>query len=378
MDSLYPALDSSGLTYREYGITAIDSYLGSAPGPVRYILVEGSLVDLAKRFENLRYPSLPGVDAALRLESGIELRFSCVDSLFAPGGEFSAYGTFTRDTKRGVFFDGSGVYESLRARRFVPEYARGDQSFFEHAVFLARFGLPPEADTGDRDSHASLIPTLPCPPDVPAEWQKDLLSMLLWEPYSGAAMEFLNGSGFIRKHWPELSALLEVDHAKDCHPEGGGWSHTMEALGHRKNASLTLSLAILLHDVGKPLSEAREGRKFDRHAEIGASVAASFLRRLGFGDTVIRDVHFFIRWHMLPAALPRIPASSVSEIVLDPRFAELLELYRCDEFSTFKGPDAYYAACAAYRSIMKLSRNPYRDVEGRKRNQAFSNTVMRP
>ena len=86
---------------------------------------------------------------------------------------------------------------------------------------------------------------------------------------------------------------------------------------------------------------------------------------------IVRDAAFLIRWHMLPAALPRIPISTVGDIVLDKRFTDLLELYRCDEFSSFKGPDGYYAACAAYKAFMKNSRNPYRDTNGRKTVQIF-------
>jgi poly(A) polymerase len=75
---------------------------------------------------------------------------------------------------------------------------------------------------------------------------------------------------------------------------------------------------------------------------------------------------------MLPAALPVLPASKVEGIISDERFTTLLELYRCDEFSTFKGPDAYYAACAAYRTIVRNLKNPYRDANGRKKSQSLS------
>lgn len=374
MDAAYKALAESRLEFREYGITAVESYLGAhRPRPVRYVLVGGELVDLAKHFENLKYPSLPCVDAGLSLPDGTELRFRCADNLDSPGAGFSGYGKFSHDPVSGIFRDRGGIYQSLRERRFEPLYAKGEQSFFEHAAFRGLFGQNPDSAAARDDAAPTMDPILP-----PFEWQKDLLSLILSSPQSGDALEFLRESGFIRRAWPELSALLDVDHAKDCHPEGGGWSHTIEALGHRKNASLTLSLAILLHDVGKPLSEESEGRKFDKHAEIGASVASAFLKRLGYPASLIRDVAFFIRWHMLPAALPRIPPSSVSDIVLDPRFADLLELYRCDEFSTFRGPDAYYAACAAYKSIIRWSRNPYRDVGGKKRDRSASKTFTRP
>ena len=66
----------------------------------------------------------------------------------------------------------------------------------------------------------------------------------------------------------------------------------------------------------------------------------------------------------------------------DPRFIPkapsglpvLLELYRCDELSTFRGPDGYYDACAAYKTYLKNSRNPYRESNGKRRGDALHRT----
>jgi poly(A) polymerase len=43
-----------------------------------------------------------------------------------------------------------------------------------------------------------------------------------------------------------------------------------------------------------------------------------------------------------------------------------MELYRCDESSSFKGLDGYYESSAAYQAYLKHRRNPYRTAEGRK------------
>jgi poly(A) polymerase len=49
-----------------------------------------------------------------------------------------------------------------------------------------------------------------------------------------------------------------------------------------------------------------------------------------------------------------------------PLFPMLLELYRCDESSSFKGLEAYYESSAAYRSYLRYRRNPYRSENGKK------------
>jgi poly(A) polymerase len=51
-----------------------------------------------------------------------------------------------------------------------------------------------------------------------------------------------------------------------------------------------------------------------------------------------------------------------------PLFPTLLELYRGDESSSFKGLDGYYESSAAYQSYLRNRRNPYpyRSADGKK------------
>jgi poly(A) polymerase len=52
-----------------------------------------------------------------------------------------------------------------------------------------------------------------------------------------------------------------------------------------------------------------------------------------------------------------------------PLFPVLLELYRCDESSSFKGLDGYYESSAVYQSYLRNRRNPYRSADGKKLNR---------
>jgi len=49
-----------------------------------------------------------------------------------------------------------------------------------------------------------------------------------------------------------------------------------------------------------------------------------------------------------------------------PLFPTLMELYRCDESSSFKGLDGYHENSAAYQAYLKNLRNPYRCADGKK------------
>jgi poly(A) polymerase len=205
------------------------------------------------------------------------------------------------------------------------------------------------------------------------EAQRLLLTGLLVSPRPDRGLELLKAAGFIRELWPELAILDDVDHSKEFHPEGNVWKHTLETLRHRKTMGhnqgaydLQLSLGLLLHDVGKPLSASSGSRRFNGHAELGARTARKFLERLGFDPPLIEDIYYLVKNHMLPAALPRLPLVRTREILESPLFPTLLELYRCDESSSFKGLDSYYESSAAYQSYLRNRRNPYRFADGKK------------
>jgi putative nucleotidyltransferase with HDIG domain len=86
----------------------------------------------------------------------------------------------------------------------------------------------------------------------------------------------------------------------------GGW-HSHDVFGHGLLAAslappdLLTRLAGLLHDVGKPAHEIREGKvTFIGHQEVGARMAADALKRLRFAGDQIDAVSRLVRLHMRP------------------------------------------------------------------------------
>jgi poly(A) polymerase len=341
----------------ESSFTALDSYFGLPRAPLLFTRFDGDLVGLARTQENLSFPGLPYADAILETVEP-RVRFQCSD-----GETVCAYTQLRLTHVPGKpWYNGrGGVYEVLRDPKPRPGAAPAESLIFETAVLASRY--PYEPDAGP----------LPGPPrGLPMEYQRDLLELVITGPRPDRGFEILRESGFLAAYWPEVDSLHGVDHAKDFHPEGDAWRHTLETFSHRKAPDLLLSLALLLHDTGKPDAVSSEGRRFDRHSELGERTARSFLSRLGYSQELIRQVAFMVRYHMLPAALPRLPPSSVDHILGDPSFPILLELYRCDELSTFKGPEGYYEACAVYRTWRKNTGNPYRDRDGRKQTRKLN------
>jgi len=387
-DTPVQTLIAAGIPLYLHGFSAIDAYLGRNSAAAVHLLCATDLAGLARLFETLRYPGVAFADAAVD-SNGKTWYFRCLDADLrnyrSPSFRFL---DFFQDCHTRRFYDPHDIYPLLRHMRDGIAHDEPVQwwklSGAEHesryalidgAMILARY-FP---ETGSKTIR---VMAAECNgqnsggrPSLPGmEEQRLLLIGLLDGANPAAGFELLKNSGFIAAHWPELAELDDVDHAKEFHPEGNVWKHTMETLRYRKSSGsgfdVRLSLGLLLHDLGKPLSESagrgQGRRRFDGHAELGERLARRFLERLGFDTTLIGDVCYLVRNHMLPAALPRLPLVRTGGIMESPLFPLLLELYRCDESSSFKGLDGYYQSSAAYKAYLKYRRNPYRQADGKK------------
>lgn len=376
MESIADPPGSGGARFLEASFTALDRYRGNPPAPLRFLLFRGGLADLARQGFELAFPGLTYADAAspepgpgtsdasasaLPEPVSTPCRYVCAEAYEDP--EPHAYGhldlTYDPETRR--YRHPRSRYPDPREPVIYPCDAPEELVLFETAVLLARY--PYRLPEGGF--------SVSVPGNLSPLFQRDLLTLILTGRDPGAALEWLGRTGFLDAYWPEMAALRGVNHSKEYHPEGDVWAHTLETFRYRKLSELRLSLGLLLHDTGKPGARSSEGRRFDRHSEIGARVARRFLDRLGFPRNLSEDVEFLVRRHMMPAALPRLPLTRVQEDLEHPLFPMLLELYRCDELSTFRGPDGYYQACAAYRQYLKNVRNPYRNPDGRKVQRMF-------
>ena len=403
---------SKGFFAYLYGFGAIDTWLGTnllyskkTNGAV-FVLTNADVAELAKLFENLRFPGVDLADAALD-NKNCTYYFRCVDftSDYKP---CFAFLNFYYDYSSQKFLDPSGNYMLLRG---IRKNLLSDSKIGENQIDLLKI-LSDELNSnfvyGQSDGYLSAVTDTALVlakyynstnheiksylntiaslfnaeaaqfqrTEMNQEWQRIFLSELITSSNPALGLEFLKRCGFIDKFWPELARLDDADHSKEFHPEGNGWEHTIETFRHRKITSgqswqffshdLLLSLGLLLHDCGKPISSSAGSHRYDGHAELGEFQARRFLERLGFGQSLTNDVCFLVKNHMLPAALPRLPLFRTEQIMSSPLFPLLMELYRCDESSSFKGLDGYYESSAVYQQFLRNKRNPYRTADGKK------------
>jgi len=376
------SLADEGYLIRFHGFSALDLYLGLSALPFLWAETNADISVLARLFENLRFPGAEIADGAV--DTGEALcYFRCLDSDERKEKKPSlSLLSFFYDWRTRRFQDPLGLYPLLKKIRGKKEFSFEDgealpkieinreagryRVIMDSALFLSRYNfLPPFPGFTETLDQCS-----PAPPPSP-ETQRSFLGSLMVSPWPDLGLKFCKRYGFLDELWPELACLDDVDHSKEFHPEGNVWIHTLETFRHRKPGNngafdLRLSLGLLLHDTGKPISASHGNHRFEGHAELGAQAASRFLKRLEFEPSLIEDVFFLIKNHMLPAALKRLPLAKTGEIMASPLFPVLMELYRCDESSSFKGLDGYYENSAAYQSYLKNIKNPYRSADGKK------------
>jgi len=354
-------LKESGCHFYYCSFSALDRYFGIREPGNLYLLTDASLVELVKAFEALRFSASPLEDASLSYGE-VEVIFRCYDELESPPPVLFTVQELLYDPDGGCFLDPKGIYPHLRLKELQLKPGPDDPliRLSEAAKIVSRYHyeLPPSA-----------VPS-PLPPSEPSrEFQRRLLAGILLGRHPEKGLSLLYASGFVEAFLPELHTMSSIPQSKEHHPEGNAWVHTLETFKYRKASDLTLSLALLLHDVGKPSATGTAEKPFDGHAELGAEIAYRFLRRLDFSQEIVQGVTYLVRYHMMPAALKRMPVYRTERIMSSALFPLLLELYRADLCASYRSPAGYYDACRIYRSFLKHRSNPYRRSDGRKQTR---------
>ncbi len=117
------------------------------------------------------------------------------------------------------------------------------------------------------------------------------------------------------------------------------YEHTLRALEYEQTGDLITRLAILLHDIGKPLSytEDAEGGHFKGHAQAGVVITEEVLRRLRFDNDAIERLCRLVELHDLPIPAETRAVKRLMRKLSDADILRLLEVKRCDRLAHAKG-----------------------------------------
>jgi poly(A) polymerase len=233
----------------------------------------------------------------------------------------------------GEFVDPFGGVKDLAARRLDtpldPEVAFGDDPLrmLRAARFAAQLELSPTrkvVEAIERMRERLRI--------VSAERISDELSKLLQGPRPSRGLELVVETGLAEVFLPELPALrLEQDpvqrHKDVLH-------HTYAVVEKCDASDLTLRLAALLHDVGKPATReiTPDGVSFHHHEVVGARMARERLQTLRYPSQVVDEVVRLVEMHLRFHGYTEWSDSAVRRYVRDagPLLDRLNQLTRAD------------------------------------------------
>lgn len=168
---------------------------------------------------------------------------------------------------------------------------------------------------------------------------RDELTKIFTGTNPDQALTLLDETGLLAVLLPEISAMKGIAQPEKYHPEGDVFEHTRLMLSNMPIPSEELAWAIILHDVGKPLtfSIGADGKeKFICHAEKGTLIAEQILQRLKFPTKFINNVCFAVKNHMRFASVTEMRPSKYKALIAEPTFPLELELHRIDCMSSNK------------------------------------------
>jgi poly(A) polymerase/tRNA nucleotidyltransferase (CCA-adding enzyme) len=241
------------------------------------------------------------------------------------------------------FHGGRADLQSRLIRPVSPDSIRNDPLRALRAVRQAAelgFALAPETERSVRRDGPALA-------GVSAERVRDELARLLARPDAAPWLRSLDELGLLVVVFPELAALRGVEQPPPHHLDVlahslaafaaledilARWSpytgpspksharspadflsyadrvrdYLAQETGHNRPRAVSLKLALLLHDIGKPASRTVDGQgriRFLGHPRGGARMAAQAVQRLRFDRAEVRLVETIVRQHMRPLLL---------------------------------------------------------------------------
>jgi len=251
--------------------------------------------------------------------------------------------------------------DPLRVLRGMQLVARFDLEPDPATVAVCR-GIGPEGLARERIWH---------------EWRK----LLLLGRTPSRGLRFLQDTRWL-DHFPALAALAGLPQKPESHPEGDVLTHIGQCLDAfaatrcgDDHEDLVVGLAVLAHDLGKPLVLTcdPDGRpRTPDHARRGVPVAREFLEDLTGQPALVREVLPLVRDHGRPKRLWQAGAddAEVRRLARDVgRLDRLLRVVRADHAGrgAASDPDPSFARWLAGRAAALALENhpPQPLVQGR-------------
>src|SRR5262245_29036084 len=172
--------------------------------------------------------------------------------------------------------------------------------------------------------------------DLPAERiRAEVEKWLLQSTKPSIGLRAARDLGVVEQIWPEIRALIDCPQDEKSHPEGDVFTHTAMTLDEARKLindlsypkRLTIMLAALCHDFGKPLTTKieKDFLSAKNHAKVGTAPAESFLDRLKIFSLDNYDIRSqviaLVEHHLTPIHWFR--TQGAGEVITDGMFRRL-------------------------------------------------------
>ena len=272
----------------------------------------GEVSLIGKSFGVLRHPGLdidwavPRTDATGRKPEVALDPFMPIKDAFARRDlTINAMGI---DAKTGELVDPFGGQKDLEEkilRAPDPQFFGEDPlRLFRVMQFISRFEMMPD-ETLNELCRKMDIKTV-----SKERIEKEFEKLLLKSKRPSLGIRWLKEIGRLKEVLPELAATVGIIQDVGYHPEGDVFEHTMQALDaaaqmqyENDHIKLIALYAALGHDLGKvSTSEQQPDGRITSigHAEKGADLVRSMLRRISANKDMIDAITKLVKYHMTP------------------------------------------------------------------------------
>lgn len=141
------------------------------------------------------------------------------------------------------------------------------------------------------------------------------LSRIVLSPKPELGISLLLETGLLRFIIPELVEGVGV--TQNLHHIYTVWEHNLRALATCPSKKLSVRLATLLHDVGKPRTKKGEGYRstFYNHDHVGARMTRKILERLRYPKKIIDHASMLVDNHLFYYNVGEVTEASVRRLI---------------------------------------------------------------
>ncbi|QQS61734.1 MAG: HDIG domain-containing protein [Candidatus Moraniibacteriota bacterium] len=141
------------------------------------------------------------------------------------------------------------------------------------------------------------------------------LERILLSPHPSEGIEMLEKSDLLQYIIPELREGIGV--SQNLHHTYTVWEHNLLALKTCPSKKLSVRLAALLHDVGKPRTKKGDGKfaTFYNHDHVGARITREILKRLTFPREIVEHTTLLVDQHLFYYNVEEVTESAVRRVI---------------------------------------------------------------